>query len=831
MSVSALLSWRMLRRNGHAGELHLLFAALVIAVASVTSVGFFTDRISQALHRQANELLGADLLLVSNRPLSQEFARHAARLGLQHATTVTFLSMVLSGDKSQLAEIKAVSEGYPLRGQLRVAQGSFVAGEVTRLIPAPGTVWPDGQLLTQLGLQMGATLALGEAELSVAKIVVQEPDRSGDFFSIAPRVLMHLHDLPKTRLIQVGSRVKYRLQVAGAAPAVQAFRAYAEPRLNLGERIEGIEDARPEVRAALQRAQQFLGLAALISVVLASVAVASAARRFTQRHLDDCAIMRCLGATQGLITRIYLYQMLWLGLVASLVGCMLGYLAQLVLADVLGSLVAANLPAPSALPVVFGVLVGLITLLGFAAPPLLALREVPMLRVLRRELAITRGHSLGTYTFGLILLAALMIWQAGDIKLGSYLVLGTLATLATLAGVALALVQVIKLTRARGGVAWRFGLANIARRARSSVVQIVALGLGIMALLLLTLVRSDLLTSWQGSLPRDAPNRFIINIQPDQVAQLERFFAAQGMPHTVLYPMVRGRLTHINDKAVSPQDYQQDDRAARLVEREFNLSWAAQLPEGNQLIAGPWWDSADYGKPLLSVEQGIAQTLGIKLGDTLTYRIAGTPVTAKVVNLREVDWDSFRVNFFVIAAPRVLDNFPASYITSLYLPEHRAQVLSRLVQGFPNLTVIDVAAIMTQVRHIIERVTLAVEYVFLFTVLAGLLVLYAAIQSTQDERRQESAVLRTLGASRRQILQGLIAEFAILGLLAGLVAAIAASLLAYVLAQQVLHLPYSFDPWLWLTGIVLGVLGVGLVSGIATRSILRQPPVQSLREI
>ncbi|MEO5702927.1 MAG: FtsX-like permease family protein [Gammaproteobacteria bacterium] len=824
------LSLRMLRRDWRAGELRLLFVALVVAVASVTSVGFFTDRIAQALQRQANDLLGADLLLVASQPLTDSYLETARKLGLQRATTINFLSMVLAGDKNQLSDIKAVSPGYPLRGQLQIADRVFAAGNITRAIPAPGTAWVDASLLNQLGLKVGDKITAGAVELIVTAVLVQEPDRGGDFFNIAPRLMMNVQDVPKTGLIQVGSRVKYRLLVAGEAAAVNKFRDYAQARPDPAVNLQSIDDARPEVRSALQRAEQFLGLAALVSVLLASVAVASSVRRFTLRHLDNCAVMRCLGATQATITRLYTLQMLYLGILASLIGCALGYLAQMMLVNLLGGLVAAELPLPSLRPVGFGLLTGLITLLGFALPPLLALKNVSTLRVLRREIGLAQPQSLSVYVLGLVLLAGLILWQAGDIKLGVYLVLGTLAALALFSVVAYGLVRLLNLLRARGGVAWRFGLANIARRASSSVTQIVALAIGIMALLLLTLVRGDLLESWQGSLPPEAPNRFIINIQPEQLSELQAFFQHHAMPKPQLYPLVRARLIMINGKPTAPEDYQ-DERAERLAEREFNVSWAHDFPSHNQLVAGQWWDANDADKNLLSLEQGVAKTLGLKLGDTMTYSVGDAQFTATVTNLRKVDWDSMRVNFFVIATPGVLANYPASYITSLYVPETKSTLLNELVQAFPNFTVIDVAAIMTQVRRIIERVSLAVEYVFLFTVAAGFLVLYAAIQSTQDERMHESAILRTLGASRRRLLQGLITEFAVLGLLSGLLAAIAASALGYILAKQVLDLPYTFNPGLWIAGMLVGVLGVGLVGALGARSILRQPPLLTLRQV
>lgn len=822
------LALRMLRRDWRAGELGLLFMALTVAVTSVTSVGFFTDRIAQVLQRQANELLGADLVAVSSQPLTEQLSQTAERIGLRSARTVSFLSMVQGEDSNQLTEIKAVSPSYPLRGQVRVATRAFAPPEVTNMIPEPGAAWLDAQIMNQLRLSVGDSVSVGEAQLTVTRVLVQEPDRGGDFFSIAPHLLMNLEDVPKTQLIQVGSRVSYRLLLAGEPEQVLAYRDETEQHLKPDESFQSVQDARPEVRAALSRAQQFLGLAAFVSVLLACVAVASSARRFALRHLDTCAVLRCLGAAQAQIVRLYLSQLFCLGLLASLAGCVLGYLAQGFLVDVLGGLLATELPPPSLRPVAFGLLVGGVTLLGFALPPLLALKEVSTLRVLRREMEQSKPQSVMVYATGLFALAGLMLWQAGDLKLGFYLLLGALGVTLLLTAIAVTLLRLLSLVRARGGAAWRFGFANIARRPATSVTQMVALGLGIMALLLLTLVRSDLLASWDNSLPPEAPNRFIINIQPDQVDALQNFFAVQKISMPELHPTVRARLVKINGKVSAPGDYQ-DERAQRLMDREFNLSWARDLPSENQIIAGQWWSGAD--EKLFSVEEGIAETLGIKRGDSLTYSVAGEEFSGTVTSLRKVDWDSLRVNFFVIATPHLLQEYPTSYITSLYVPENRSDLLHKLVKVFPNVTVIDVAAILTQVRNIIGRVTLAVEYVFLFTVIAGLLVLYAAIQSTQDERRHESAVLRTLGASQRQLLQGLLAEFALLGLLSGLIASLAASLVAYVLATQIFHLPYNFNPWLVLAGVMLGVVGTGLVSSLGLRSVLRSPPLQTLREV
>ncbi len=824
-----VLALRMLRRDWRAGEVRILALAIVVAVASISAVGFFTDRIGQILALQANELLGGDLVIASSQPLPETVLQNNRAAGLKQTNTVEFPSMVLAGERHELAAIKAVGEGYPLRGSVRIASQLFAPDEVTQGIPERGTVWLESRLLSALAVNVGDTITLGELSFTVSALITTEPARAaGNLFSIAPRLLLNIADLAETKLITPASRVRYNTLFAGDAERISAFRGAIDKVLEPGQRLQGIEDARPEVRAALDRASRFLGLSALVSVMLASVAVAMATRRFVSRHLDNCAIMRCLGAHQKTVLRIYGWQMLWLGLVASIGGVCVGYVAQFALVEILGSLAKVSLPPPSWLPVAIGVLTGMVTLLGFAVPPLLHLKDVPTLRVLRRELGTMPPRSVGTYGLGLAVLAALIIWQAQDLKLGAWVLFGTLATVAVLGGLAAILVVVVKRSVRRVGVAWQFGINNLTRRAQGSVVQIVGFGLGLMALLLLSIVRADLLAEWMDRLPDDTPNRFLINIQPDQVATVNRFLTNDLAEPPALFPMVRGRLVAINGQAVGENTYA-DERAQRLVAREFNLSWGQDLQPDNEIIAGSWWGANAAPQQALSVEEGLAKELGLDMGDSLTFRVAGSEFSAEVTNLRKVDWDTFRVNFFVIAQPGVLDNFPATYITSFYLPTEQYKLLNALLKQFPNVTVIDVAAIMDHVRGIIERVTQAVEYVFLFTLVAGLMVLYAAIQATLDERVRETAILRTLGASRRQIQRGLIAEFVALGLLAGLVAAIAASIVGYVLAERIFHLDYTVNPWLWLLGLIAGGVGVGVAGVLGTRPILFKPPLQTLR--
>ncbi len=827
------LALRLLRRDWRSGELRVLLAALLIAVTCVTAVAFFTDRIGQALNRQAGELLGADLRLLADHPIPPAWREQAGTLGLRQAEFRAFRSMVMAGEGARLAEIKAAAPAYPLRGQLRIAPASFAASQAVAGPPPRGQAWVEPLLLQQLGLNVGDRIEVGDVTLRITAVLSAEPDRSGAMFSIAPRLLMNLADLPASGLEQEGSRMQYVLLLAGPAEAVTRFRVAMADRLAPGERLEGVRDARPEIRSALQRAQRFLGLAAVVGVVLACVAIAMAARRFARRHLDTCAVLRCLGARQAQINRLFLWQMLTLGLLAGALGSLLGFAAQGVLAALLGPLFVVSLPPASLLPVLMGLAVALGGLLGFALPPVMQLKSVPTLRVLRRELGGLRPASAGSYLLGLAVLAALVAWQAGDGRLALAMIAGLAATALVLWLGATLLVRLLRRLPRRGQVAWRFGLANLSRRPGASVAQVMAFGLGLMVLLLLGVVREDLLDAWAGRLPADAPNRFVINIQPGQLAEVRAFFREVGLPEAEFHPMVRARLRAIAGKPVVADDYR-DEHARSLVEREFNLSWATQLPVDNTLVAGRWWQAGSDGKiadaAQFSVEEGIARRLGITLGERLSYDIAGQTVTATVTSLRSVQWDSFRANFFVLSPPALLQDQPASYITSFFLDPRHAERLDALIKRFPNLTVIDVSALMTQIRGIIERVVLAVEYVFLFTLAAGLTVLYAAIQSSLDERLRENAVLRALGARRRRLWQSLASEFVTLGALAGVLAAALASVLGWVLARQVLELDYTFNLWLWLLGPLVGGLGVGLAGLLGTRRVVSSPPLVVLRQ-
>ena len=821
-------SLRSIRRDWKAGELRIIALSLMLAVTAVTAVGFFTDRVGRAMTRQASELLAGDLVVSSPDPIRQRIVERATSIGLTQARTLSFPSVVLRGDETLLTEVKAVVPGYPLRGRLKTSNRLYGEAMVTDDIPAPGSLWVEPRLLSQLAMQVGDNLQLGKLSFRISRVLTYEPDRGSNLFQFAPRVMLNQTDLAATGLVTPASRVTHHLLLAGTEQQVTDFSAWMQSNSLPGERMLGIQDGRPEMRSALDRAEQFLGLAALVSVLLGGSAIAVATRHYARRQSDNGAIMRCLGASSSLLLQMFLLRLLWLGVTASLIGSGLGYLAQEILAHLLANWFILGLPAPSLWPLASGMITGLVVLAGFALPPLLHLCQVPPLRVLRRDLVLVSPSIWSVILLTLVVMFGLMWWQTEGLRLTSIIASGIIATIAILWLAAEGLMAVIKLADRSSGLIWRFGLASLSRRRSGSVIQIVAIGLGIMALLLLTLVRVDILQAWDKTLPPDTPNQFLINVQPQETKPLSELFRQQKKPIPMFYPMVRSRLVAVNGSPVEPDSYR-DERAQRLVSREFNLSWGTELQKDNRITEGRWWDKRKPQGAEFSVERGLARTLGLKLGDMMRFRVAGQEFEAKITNLRSVQWDSFNVNFFVIASPGVLEQYPANYVTSFYLKANESAFLVELVRQFPSVTVLDIRSFMQQVRTIIEHASLAVEYVFVFTLLAGLMVLYAAIQSTLDERLKESAILRTLGAVRRQIMFGIVLEFVILGALAGLLASAAASMLGYVLASQLFGLTYSFNPWIWLAGILSGAIGVGIAGWFGVRPTLSYPPVQVLR--
>jgi len=701
------LALRLLAREWRAGEIRVVLLAVALAVASLTAVRYFADRVEQALGKEANTLLAADLALVSDHPIDAAFAREATARGLRVSHTTTFLSMALAGDNNLLTGIKAVEPGYPLRGTLRVAPDMFAADAPTRALPPAGEVWVDTRLASGLRVKPGDSVEVGAARFRIAAILTFEGERGGNFMALAPRLLLNADDLARTDLIQPGSRVVYRLLLAGAAGQVSEFQDWAKPKLGRGEQLEDVRDARPELRQVLDRAQRYLGLAALLTVLLAAAATQLALRRYVQRHFDQFALLRCFGATQRRLFGLYLLQLGILGLISGMLGSLLGWLAQAGMVHLLGDAIRLDLPPPSLLPPLLGVATGLLLVLAFSLPALLRLARVPALRVLRRDLGPAHVGAVLAQGAAFTLVAGLLFWQAGEWRLAAIVGGGVLGLMLAASLATWLMLWPLPWLAQHVPASVRLGLLNLRRRRWETLLQAMALSLGLLALLLLTLVRGDLFDSWRNQAPAGAPNRFLINIQPEQVAPLRTYLTAQGIADVTLYPMARARLVRIGNRATSPDDYT-EARAKRLIEREFNLSALSRLPPENDIVAGQWTPDSGF-----SVEQGLAETLGIKLGDELSFDAGGLPLQGRVTNLRRVEWDSFRVNFFVIAAPTAFDSLPQSFITSFHLPSGRGQVLAGLLAEFPNVTVIDVEQVMGTLRSLLERVSMAVQLIFL----------------------------------------------------------------------------------------------------------------------
>lgn len=803
--------------------------ALVVAVAAMTAVATFTDRIGRALTQQASHLLAGDLVLQSTRPLDEGWPARAAAQGLAGSAQLGMRSMVSRDGRLQMVELKAVDSAYPLRGELLIAPAAFADAAPAQGAPPAGTVWVEARLLSSLDLAVGDLLRVGSAELRVAGVLVLEPDRAGDLFSIAPRVMLNLADVPATRLVLPGSRVQYALALAGAPAAVAAFardaRAAAPAQ---GFKVLEPAEARPEVRSALEHAQQFLGLAALLATALSGLAILVAAHGFAREQVDAIAIWRTLGATRGAIGWRYTAEILLLGAGAASLGAALGSALEFGLAQALSGWLQGALPAASPWPALSGIVTGMLALAGFALPQLLALRDVSPARVLRREAgwrAPRPGVIVGSAVAAVALLAP---WRAGDPEVTAVALAGLAGCLAALYVSGRGLLRGLQTLQQTGAGWWRTAFANLTRRPGLASLQICALGLSGMAIMLLALVRTDVVGSWAASLPPDAPDQFLINIAPGDVPALEDLLASHGIRHGGLHAMIRARLVAINARQVRPEDYP-DPRARRFADREFNLSAATAMKADNRLVDGRFWPR-DATATEFSFEVEIAETLGIRLGDVITWRVADRELRGPVTSLRAVNWETMDVNFFVVAPPAAMADHPATYIASFKLPDGRFDILREIAQRFPSVTVIDVKALVRQVRSVMDKALAAIEFVFLFTLAAGLIVVFAAVQATHGERLHDATVLKTLGATRRRVLAITSLEFLTLGALAGIVGAVAASAAAWVLASQVLHLDTRFNPLLPVVGAIAGMGAVWLAGLRAVFATWRQPVAEVLRD-
>lgn len=831
------------RSGAQASELKVLALAVALAAAVASGVGLFTDRVQRAVATSAGDALGADAVIESRDPLPEATRAQLQALGVNSVAKVEFPSVVAraddasapardaaADDATQLASIKAVAPGYPLRGALKLSAAPFAPAQAAPGVPARGEAWVDPKLWNDFALQHAGKLQVGTLNLKATRVIAEEPGRGGAFADFAPELLMNLDDLPASGLVGPGSRVQYSELLAGSVAQLAAVRALELPR---GARFVTPQEARPELKAALKRARQFLDIAVLATLLLAAAAVSLAARQHGARLRDEVALLKTLGARRSFLVQSLGLQILLLGLAAGGFGLALGAVAQALIGRIVAPLLNVELPMPDLRPLAFTLAVVVLMLAGFALPPVFAALKTLPLRVLQRAQVPARFSRVGGLA-ALAAVAALLWLQAGDAQLAVYVAIGALLTVAVLGLLAWLLVRLLAPLRRRSGVAWRFGLGNLARRGPATVAQIVALGVALLALMLVTLVRQDLLAIWRGRLPPETPNQFLIGIQPAQRASLARFFVEHGRAAPDLLPMVRAHLTAINDRPVSAENFD-DAQTRRWINREFNLSWTDRFGPDNEVVAGAFWTAADRGRPWLSVEQDAAKRLGLKLGDRLSFDIAGQSITLTVHDLRKVHWDSFKPNFFLMAPPGVLEApasseraaAPVQWIGSFYLPRGAPDSqawLRELVRRFPNVTVFDIDAALAEVRGIVDRVVRALELVLLSTLAAGVVVMLAVIEGARAERVRETGVLRALGASSRVILQGLVAEYAVLGP----VAALAAQAIAWVLAVKVFELDYGPRPLWLLAGALAGAVVVTLTGWLGLRATLATSPREVL---
>ena len=801
-------------------EMRLLFLALLVAVVAVTSVGFFTDRADRAMNTQATQLLGGDLVVVSTRPIDENYLVEAAQRGMATAKVISFPSMVSSGDKFQLAQIKAVSSDYPLQGRIETSVEKAGEIEVTSMASLKvNEVLADGRLFVALDAKAGEQAQLGKSKITLAKIIRKMPDQASNAFQFAPTMIMPIDQLPETGLLGAGSRASYSFLFAGDVAQVKSFGKWLKPKLERQERIRTLDDGLPAVQQALQRGQRFLKMASLLAVILAGAGIALSSYSLTRHEISAVAVLKTMGASRRQILIRYLGALVTVAILAAIVGSVIGFFIQFYLAAYLQDFVGQTLPEAGFLPIAIGFATSLIMALGFSAPHLLQLTQTAPIQILQRSSSVVKTPYVFSF-FSLAIAVFILMWlQTSDLKLSVYLLIAVSVALVVFWLIALLMLKLVR----KMGERWRLPKAN-----RRMALMVVVFGVGLFSLLLLTTLRSDLINRWQSSLPSDAPNHFLINIQPNEVESMRELLSKQNV-HPPIYPMIRGRLVEVNQKPISPDDeaFVENQRAQRLLTREFNLSASAIMPEGNIIQAGDWF--AENEENGFSMEQGIAENLGVTMGDSLTFDIGGQRLTETITSLRTVQWDSMKPNFFVLAAPNAFDKFPKTFITSMHLPEGSSSVLNDLLKQFPSVTDIDISAILIQVRELINKAAFAVQAIFMFTLVAGVVVLFSALQSQKALRRKEIAILKSLGASRSYLRRNLLLEFALIGALAGFLAGVLALLAANVAAYSLFELKPELDLTLVTFGVLLGAFLVSVAGYINVRGLLTVAPVSLFR--
>jgi putative ABC transport system permease protein len=822
---------RLLWRDWKGGELTLLLASLLVAIATVTSISLFADRIKNSIADQAGNLLAGDAQVRGSVEVSSDWRQKARELGLEMADVVSYQGMAFSDSGMQLSSIKAVSDTYPLKGTLTISDTPFVGGEEVRSGPPPGEVWLASRLFGVLDVEIGDRITLGEADFTITAALIKEPDSTQSFFGVGPRVMMNWSDVEQTGAVQTGSRIRYRWLLAGPSQLMDQMEQWLEPEMGDHHRWVSVKDGNQGVGSALNRAESFLLLAGSLGVILSGVALALASRRYSLRQTSHVAILKTLGLTPNQISRIYAINLIILAVISTVIGLFLGWLIHWVILNVFAGLLPESLAEPSNRPYMIGAVSGLVSLLAFSAPPILALRQIPPALVLRAGLPGTLVSDRWSLWIGVIAMIGLVYWYSGSLLLTLALAGGGAVCLLGITLVAWVLIRLTRKFGDRLGKTWRLGLASLQRHSRQNSLQVMIFSVSLLLLFVLSLVRTSLISDWQRQIPEDSPNHFAFNIFSTELDGIKNFFDQRDISSSPFYPMVRGRVTEVNGEAIAELVKEYDPADGDDYRRELNLTWSSELAEDNRVIGGQWWQPGDEQKPLVSLEQSFAEGVGITLGDELTFSIAGQKTTAKVASIRTVQWDSMRPNFYVIFSNVILDGTAASYMTSFRLQDEQKPELNQLARQYPTVSLIELDQMLNQIQSIIQQVSLAVEFILLLVLVAGILVLIASIQATLDERFRESAILRTLGARRGLVRGSLLIEFGTLGWLSGLLGVMGAEACLYFLQTQVFQIEFYFHGWLWLVGPWLGLALIGGIGLVSTTRVINTPPLTVLREV
>lgn len=803
----------------------LMFIATVITVAIVTSSQLITDRIGLLLDRQASELLAADLVLSSGREFDAEYLETARQHGLQVSNSISMRTAIFIDDNPRLVELKAVDSSYPLRGRLERAGEVTGARAITSEIPANGEVWVD----TKLAQLVNQSISLGETSFDIRWLLTFEPDRGGAIFNLAPRVLMNIEDLGTTGLVVPGSRVSYRMMFAGDLEDINRFKIWLTVNLKPGEEIQDLQNARPEMRRALERTRKFFALAIVLTLVIAMAAIAITARYTANREAPKIAMLRAFGISQQSLFRYYLWQLGGLWLAATVAGIALGWFTQFPLQWALDGLFGKTLPqVHSVKPYFSAALVGLLALAGFSLPYLVNATATPPMQVLR-AVVNRRSWMRGLWISGSAIVAIFVVLVL--LMQSSSLAIATLALVLVCAFILpLVLGWMVKLllfSSQRRFWLRQYLLSRLQAVSRGAIYVMSGFSLVLIAILLIAVVKDELLGSWQEQLPEDVPNYFLINISSDDIEAVGAYMQQHRIESSKPYALARARLAQINSVDISAIDFL-DPRAEHLVKHTFNITHATEIPEQNEIVAGEWLDP-DSARAQLSVEQGMAERLELEVGDELTLTVGSKKLRAPVTSIRSVLWENFKPNFYLISNPELLLDIPQTGLLSAYIEEHNKTDLKHLLQRFPSITLLDITEIMARVRGIVDKASVALQFFFIFALASALIVLLAAIQTGRHEREIESSLLRALSAHTNQLYRVHVLEFTLMGALIGFFSACFATLAGWVVSVHFFNIEFHFSATVWVYSLLSSCLVLTIAGTLVSRRVYNVSPMKILR--